>query len=94
MSWTRIAPAPGMGLQEQWTFRPHTMPPLCSLRTADGAWDASMLNRSGISTVKVVISRQLALAETQRCCEATLREMGWSWTEAIGPRHKKKEGKR
>ncbi len=80
MSWTHIHKNLGMGLEEQWIFRPGVAP-ICSLKkSADGnTWDASLLALTGISSTRIVISMQWGLEQAKRICEVTLREMGWDW---------------
>ncbi len=78
MGWTRVAANGGMGLEEQWIFRPKAAP-LCSLKESEpkGAWIASLLNLTGISAVVLHTSGSLETA--QRSVEKELRLMGWEW---------------
>lgn len=82
MSWTHVKANGGMGLAEQWIFRPDCAP-ICSLRAGEqmGTWHASLLHRSGISAT-VVHLPIMKLDDAQASCEATLRGMDWEWTTA------------
>jgi hypothetical protein len=83
--WTHIKASGGMGLEEQWCFRPYVLPvnaakPLCKLRrNGDGHWLADLLNHTGISAAVLHVAGDIPLREAQLFCEQALREMGWEW---------------
>lgn len=82
MAWTKIESNASVMLTAQWIFRTENAP-VCSLkRDADvpGRWQASLLNRSGISAMLKEIDGAPLLEEAQRQCEVMLRQMGWSWS--------------
>lgn len=81
MTWVHVKPNSGMGLTEQWILRVRNAP-VCSLKrdkeAGRDAWQASLLNLSGISCV-VLHVRAASLQQAQADSEAELRAMGWSW---------------
>jgi hypothetical protein len=83
--WTYIKASGGMGLQEQWCFRPYVLPlnvarPLCKLRrNGDGHWVADLLHESGISAAACHLGNVLTLEQAKLECESQLRMMGWNW---------------
>jgi hypothetical protein len=82
MVWTKIESNRNVMLEAQWIFRTENAP-VCSLKKdkeVPGRWQASLLNRSGISALLKEIDGAPLLAEAQRQCEVQLRLMGWSWT--------------
>lgn len=82
-SWTHLKAAAGMGLEEQWIFRPDAAP-LCSLKrgSTPDFWRASLLNLSGVSCV--VLHTSGALEQAQKNCEKELRLMGHKWAARDG----------
>lgn len=78
MGWTHVAKNGGMGMEEQWLFRPDTAP-LCALKRGADGWYASLLNATGISTAVVHMGPSTLLEEAEKTCEAELRRMGWRW---------------
>jgi hypothetical protein len=83
--WTYIKANGGMGLEEQWSFRPYVLPlnvmkPLCQLkRNGGGHWLANLLNESGVSATAWHLGNVLTLEQAKLECEAELRMMGWNW---------------
>ncbi len=79
MGWAHVRANGGMGLEEQWIFRPKAAP-LCSLKKGEttGTWQASLLRSTGISAV-IAHTTAATLEAAQRNCERELRLMGWEW---------------
>ncbi len=77
MTWTHVRQNYGMGLVEQWIFRAQDAP-CCSLKKGEttGTWQASFLNRSGVSCTVMELP-VMVLGYAQEYCESRLREMGW-----------------
>lgn len=80
MGWTYVAKHGGMGMEEQWLFRPSTAP-LCALKRGAEGWEASLLNTSGISTAILHMGEATLLTEAMTTCENELERMGWKWNE-------------
>ena len=76
MPWHHIKASSGVGLSEQWILRMLNAP-VCSLKRdkETQGWQASLLNRTGISCVVVQMPQQ-TLEQAQRSCEVQLIEMG------------------
>lgn len=77
MTWTHIKPNGGMGLEEQWIFRPENKP-LVSLKKIGDLWVASLLQLSCISACSLVCHNS-TLEQAESECEQSLHDMGWRW---------------
>lgn len=77
--WTHVKHSLGMGLEEQWIFRPRDAP-LCSLRrSTDDQWQSRLLTLELISVNVLWLSGALTLEEAKRASEDELRHMGHEW---------------
>jgi len=77
MTWTHVANNWGMGLREQWIFRPGAAP-ICALKRDGDAWTASLLDLSGVSASTTRLS-SMNLHDAKLACERELRERGYRW---------------
>lgn len=84
MTWTHIKSNGGMGLEEQWIFRPENKP-LVSLKQGDDpqTWVASLLNLTCISACSLVCHNS-TLEQAESECEQSLHDMGWRWGAKSG----------
>lgn len=91
--WIEIKANPSMGLEAQDLLRWGGIP-VATIKKRLGEdrpgslpphWECSLLERSGISTVKILLGLDTSREEARGHCEVALEDMGWSRTASPRP---------